>query len=764
MNGAAAQLARPAASERDARYSVRLTGELAKLLGVSLRTLQRWAAKQEGEGATQLSGEYSVDPLRFMVSGVPLDSRLRGLRVGRADVNGVKVSDECERASLPAQRKMLNILADTRQWDGFAEMNGMTPRSVRSFRAYVAFVGKAALKARRVPSDYGCFMDWIKRRIPEGDIEESRGRAPKPQADVHPDDIAFYAGLQLNPNRVKAAPAMLVAEQKAENEGRKLPSEQTMRRRMKAIPDIDAIKQFAQGGPQAFKIHAEPKFDNPLRPVREVMDQVSLDATRDDHYVWVPCRGSGYRYIRAMVTALVEDSTGFPLDAEPATSENSDVTARVLTRAAINYGLWRKLNTDNGPGFKSRLGKTDERIAEMLGVAKDRLGFEVEFCPVREPWTKYIECAFRGFKEWDRLDPVWAGNFVDMKPHDIQVKLAALGPDPQFSLQHYREVDFPKKLEMWRNLPSAACGGLSRAVYFEQRRQNVRTAPEAMIRLAFSVRRGDIETGVMTNRGIRYAGGCYDARELWPHIARRTKFGILPDPTNAGIITVIDLDNGRVVCRAEDRRLRGTTPEEVREVLSERRRFRRQCKQRADALRIEMTPTMAGKVRELRAQKLDALAAAQRAALPPPPELSISIVASPAAADAIAAEKPRTGPAPREPGQASGFARLAQKFRDEEALAEEPTEAVNRWARHNVESDELRELDIEDLPLEFESPFIDRHGNSRFDFSNSGRDAIDDWVDTQDWNAGLPNREEADAARDAGEAQTDESTGAEDAA
>ncbi len=475
-----------------------------------------------------------------------------------------------------------------------------------------------------------------RQRAIAGDFIERRGAHAKPKAEIHADDWAHFVGVQLNQHRVAAKEAWRLTEQQAHEAGRSIPGYTTMLERYKR-EILPRQRRLAREGEDAYRM-AEAKIANRERPNIEPATEVVLDVHVWDGWFETFSVRRSWHWIRPVLAAICCRATGFPMGAAAGKTATAELAAAAHIDAITTWGGWQTEYTDQGVDFKALLREGGmKKLLKMAQQAEEFLGIRVVFHQKHTPWAKPIESWFRNPASACRLLPTWSGNFAHTKPDDIQKRLRQYHGDPQFSYDRFVSEIVPQTIETWRNTPSEALGGLSPLLAFEQGRRSTRVVSPNLAKLAFSVTsRKEMETRrVDDKRGVEVDGEVYGEREKdLLDTVRGQRVGIIRNPFDIGTLTLVNKDNGRLIGEVTCPKLSGYTLEEKREMYAERQRHRKADRVVVETRGIQMTPSNAGRLALLRAKRAKRKTEEARKLLPPPPELTKTIVAPLLAADA----------------------------------------------------------------------------------------------------------------------------------
>ncbi|MCC6360396.1 MAG: hypothetical protein IT450_16780 [Phycisphaerales bacterium] len=724
MNAPAAQLATQS-PDPDRRFSVALK-DAARELGKPERTLRRWAQAQVGDGAKLIAGEWRLDPLRFLVERVPLDTWRRGLRL-RAGTHGVTIGFSLESVSPTAARKVTNILRGVGLCQEFAagaglRFDGTAARSKAIWERFIRERPETAreLKAAGVPMDHGSLVRWIgdqcgkcRGKISTGDVEEARGCRVGRRAEIPTEALDQYNAQRLDTSGFGPTQA---ARDVSAVYGVDLKKAKTLERRFnEAYPD-KRVHLRCRRGEQAMRISL-PKIEG-RREEYAAGSRFEADGKMHDQLVrlW---KNKRWSLVRPEVLYVVCAATRKIVGYAGGLWESGVLLRQALQMAFETHGIPEVIAVDRAEAFN------------FVEAAKDVLGFRVYRPPPRTPWVR-DEGRFNAVKEWDRLSPWYCGGSPEEKPENLERRARENIEDVPEYYSWLRD-ELPKCVAEVNSRPSdgAMCGGLSPNVAYEQRRVHVRTADPVSVRLALSISCAVERT--VTRRGISVHGVAYggDDRRLWPMLGKRVL--ALVDPLDMARCTICDRDSKRPLFTTTDRRLTGATADDLRKAKKEVAEYQRAIETIAKS-RPLLTASKRQQIAEARRRRQSEQEESMRKALPTPAEPTVSIVLPPMAGDAVAAE-----------AQARGTPRTVEE--------------------------EQRYLDIEDLPLpddDYVNPL------SRLDFTRDDDpfDAFDDLPDVNDeYQAKLDRgfemlREECEAAEGGAcdPALADDSTSAEDAA
>lgn len=552
--------------------------------------------------ARKVAGEWWVNPDRYRPDGVNSARTLLAKLKVRPVVEGIRIGFDESMTSPKALAKVRAILTENTSFELFMAERNLSNRKT-AWRVYRASRpgGRQWFRDERVPWGFNEFEQWLRVRIPSGQVEETRGAHAKPKAAIDPADLAIYEGVRLCSNQPTAASAYRTAQAMAWAEGREIPAPRTLARRFEA-QFSEGDQTLARKGPEVFNRDCVPKIRDGRRREMIAGSEYELDGTKADVWRWVPCPTNGVRFVRPIIVVVADSATGCPLGWCASPTESGHATALAFIMAFNAEGAPDRVATDNGSAFKRTLKPhAFADLCEKMQSAGGVLGFETKFYKPRDPQSKGLESQFRRLKEIDRLDPLYVGNFADTKPHDLKIQLRQYVGDERFSFEFWAANDLPRAMEIWKNEPSAGCDGLTPRVAFEQRRGPKRIASPALVKLAFSV--GRMETRIVARDGISFNNALYGQSQIETVRLLGKRVGVLPDATDLGVVTVVDLESGKPLYRATCERLTGKTPEQAREAHAFKRRVKRASEEAIAGRAAVLAPDTAALIAQTRAAK-----------------------------------------------------------------------------------------------------------------------------------------------------------------
>jgi hypothetical protein len=488
-----------------------------------------------------------------------------------------------------------------------------------------------------------------------------------------------------------------VADQAQPDQGDVWPSYRSICVRYAALPK--GVRVMGRGGEQEYRDTCEPTAIRDYGPdVIRPLDVVSLDGRRLDIMGRARDSRRGWRKARFLVTNVMDISCRLVGGWDIRENEHSDGILCGVKMFCRDWGIPRKFYLDNGSAYATALGSHwRDRMQPLLGFWNSEL---VSALP-EHARSKIVEPNWRVMKdEFDRWRiSFWGGTPLE-RPEDAD----KLRIDELPTIDELREA-WATFVIFWNNREHGGDGmfGLPPVLKWEQYARDVRKAdPDVVDLLCSRMYGGPDNRGVTVGKnGVRFNNilyGHFDM-ELAKYLGRRVWLRI--DPESAAYVVVCD-EQGVPLCVATNQMLRGATRDDVRRVMQLQAHARKIRKEAAGATDY-LLRTPAQQIMRERADAAVARTEEARKSLPAPPAQHVTLVRPdliPAARktkDDIARKASRRAPAALAAGaegmspdvtsnpRRRGFARLAEKAREEDLQTAAAPSHTSRWATLNYE-------------------------------------------------------------------------------
>ncbi|MFH1749108.1 MAG: Mu transposase C-terminal domain-containing protein [Planctomycetota bacterium] len=592
------------------------------------------------------------------------------------------VPEDMKRGGELVKRKWLNEREVLRIDKQFQQSCRHGPSAVAYFDKLERVHGNRIRELGRSPKRSA--MLELRDRHGRGEPGDKRpGRSGRKRLPIDDRVRAAYADLALHKNNFSHAEAYRYARDVAAELGVSIPSKATMKldfKRWYPQPAVELAKR-----PRAFEAKCLPKME---RAYTEIAPQEWLSL--DGHVLNLRCQApdahkSG-KSIRPVLTGVLDIRTRMFVGSDIRGTENSNGILAGLKRAYQEYGCARHFYADNGEAYKASLGHRvrpklydDPRIGDLCRET----GAERHSAIPYQGWAKMIESHWRFVVErFERYFTSWWGNRIDTRPEDA-AKL------PVWDMPTLDEVR-----DAWREFlkahhaePQYGDGmyGLSPQLAMEQFRSEIRRVDGDVLDFICTRAVGYRKIG---RDGVRHNGVLYGQYDEDVFKLQGQKVVVKVDPADAGYVWLYDERTGDVY-RAHNRRLDGSSQEDVREAAKLRAKLRRLAKEYRPN-RDFLLETTTGQIMRKRAERAEARQAAARAALPAPAEPSVTIVRGDLAQPVKRAQRQkirragagRTAVAGTSNERRDPFKKLAEIGAQEPPAAESGVDRFDLWAIH----------------------------------------------------------------------------------
>lgn len=446
----------------------------------------------------------------------------------------------------------------------------------------------------------------------------SRDRERTGSARMSPAAEQLFRSLYLSPNQLCVADCWRYVRGEAAAHGWTWPGLRHVQRWVTQAIDRGA-RVLARKGPKRFAADCQPKIERSLDDVL-AGDAWVLDGRKLDLMARVPCRRAGWRRARLVLTGVMDVRSRLLVGWDIAATENSDGILRGVRQALLDWGAPLEATIDNGEAYKAALGVSLD--AENVGNIFAALGVTVHRALAYSAWSKPIEPRWRvlkdGFDRW--CLSFWGGSAAE-RPHDVQ-DWSRRRVDLLPTLDQVREqfALFLREAHA-REITGSGTLGLTPNLIAEQFRGQVRRVDAALVDALCGRTTRELTVG---RDGVSWQGIGYlpEPEQLARLQGQRVRLRL--DPARADRVGICSLA-GRLLCWAVARRLRGATREQLREAQRETARYKRIIREQLPA-RDYLLHTPAHQVLATKAAHAAARESELRAALPPPPDPTVTIV------------------------------------------------------------------------------------------------------------------------------------------
>ncbi|MDX2197936.1 MAG: Mu transposase C-terminal domain-containing protein [Phycisphaerae bacterium] len=486
-----------------------------------------------------------------------------------------------------AQRSVvLGRLAIIDRWQRYAA--DARRRGIKTTDALDLFFAELAAT---VPSQLetpsrGTLYRWLaayERHGLDGLIDR-RGRGADGSGDaISTDALAMLRALYLAPQKRSIKLCWEIVAHHAQQQGWSWPSYSTIKRWTAAnLPDFQA--DYHREGPRRWEQKHAPRISRDPSQFRPNEMWIG-----DHHQLDLVCLHEGAP-IRPWLTAWQCRRSRMFVAAVITHAPNSDTIIAAFAQGVRRHGAPLAVTMDNGKDYRATGvagGKVFKpRVDESyVGGVMGQVGVErVVWATPYNPGAKSIERAFGSVCDrFSKLFETYCGNKPDARPESLYADLRS----GNVSVPTLADVAalFAEFLDAHHRHSHTGEGmdGRSPIEVFEQDNPIARrTAPEELLGLLLmkTVR------AKVTRSGIRHNSLLYGAHhpEVWKLRDREVLLRI--DPLDASYVLVCDLE-GRVLCRAENDRIRGLTQDDIRAGMRSKKIARTLAKRALPALKAD---------------------------------------------------------------------------------------------------------------------------------------------------------------------------------
>ncbi len=497
---------------------------------------------------------------------------------------------------------------------------------------------------------------------------------------------------------------------RAEHNGWSVPSLRTVRRwAVENLPP--AILDYHRLGPRKWAAKHAPFIE------RDLTGQYAANQmwVGDHHQLdfWILHNGKwGRPWLTGWLDMGSRKIVGWWISLSP----NSDTLLAAFRLAVLTYGAPLEILVDNGKDYKAKgvTGKRAKLDQQRVDGVMQRLGITVRWALKYHPQSKPIERLFGTVcEDFSKRFESYCGRNPESRHEELNGRLRA----GAINLSTLGEVCdlFAAWVEVYHNRPHGGEGMKDRtpAEVFATNSIPKRTAPREVLDLLLM----RIERAKVGRNGVRVAWhhANYGQGNLALFPLQGQDVDVRIDPINAGVVYVQDLE-GRFICEARNERLRGVTPDEVREGARRRAAARKLAKSAIGASQAsfrsvtEHAQQLAGQRHYLEAQAAQRVAVGAEGQADP---RGIQLLPGAAEAAASLAALGRRGAAGASRGVPSAASRLASFGATVEPAAETPPLSYARFLDLGVEDardwagQPAADLSNDGLPRMFDEPLDD---------------------------------------------------------
>jgi putative transposase len=433
--------------------------------------------------------------------------------------------------------------------------------------------------------------EWLRRHERDGlrGLLDNRGRPSGRGRECHPDAWSFCLNLYLSPKRLSLKYCWELTDAEAKRNGWCWPSEDVVRRRLRAEVPQSSIDYHRLGERRWAARHA-PRVQRDYSVFRP--NQVWVG----DHHEFDCMVEHDGRPIRPWLTAWMDMRSRLLVGWRVAPSPNSDTILLAFRAGVAEYGAPLELTIDNGKDYRVwTFAGGRKRCKASLDAARvrslcARLEIEPHFTHVYSPQSKPIESFFRTLcGRYAKLFDSYVGGSPDSRPEHVYRDLREGRLDLP-TLETFAKVFARWVEENYHRKPHTGDGmdGRSPREVFETCDPiPKRTAPPEILNLLLTAR----VPAKVGKHGVRYQGVYYGqaSPSVRALVGRTVELGI--DPADRSKVEIFGVD-GRHITTAYEQRLRGSDADDVREAHRRQRAAKRMCKKALPALRDARKPTV----------------------------------------------------------------------------------------------------------------------------------------------------------------------------
>ena len=315
-------------------------------------------------------------------------------------------------------------------------------RAVSAMRTYLQEGSRKSAAKRageQVGASYRSVLRWYEAWETDGEegvakISSARGRKRVDRAGLligksasdtfSPDAVKMFHTLYLTDRQTSVKACYRYVRQEGQKKGWLVPSYDTVRRYVQALPRTVLIAK--REGAKALEDKVLPFM------VREKLNKSlhAMDLIVGDHHQIDVAVLDGEKVVFPWVTAWMDVASrklvGWCISTQP----NGNTIAYALRKVISDYGVPSTIYMDNGRDYRShQLNGTDKRItiqmdAETEGIFQ-RLGVKTKFAKAYNAKAKAIERFFRTVgMQFSRFVPGYRGAGVKTRPESLQALVA----------------------------------------------------------------------------------------------------------------------------------------------------------------------------------------------------------------------------------------------------------------------------------------------------------------------------------------------------